>query len=254
MVALTSGENSEIVWDGLHRGSQIGAARARLFARAGSLLHADGYEIGPFVNGPLSRSELDAASPKAPHRDWPAKTTSNDVIAKWKQESDPVGYIVAILRKLRPDIVIAMDDHCGVSGHVEHLAAGKLLLQAISLAGDPSAYAGMAESWKVRHVIFNASVIPQLMACNYCKCEGQDLSDPIEDLTSVEPSPRYGMTYFRISCLVARHYENAMREKRWTKEDMVTSCRQAEQAALQAVQQGTNRPQLSQSYRVRSMP
>jgi LmbE family N-acetylglucosaminyl deacetylase len=254
LVSLTSGENSDLVWDGLHRGSQIGSARAKLFASAASLLRADGYEVGPFVNGPFLRAELDAHAADAPHRDWPSKTMSDNVIAKWDEEGEPLGYVVSTLRKLKPEVVIAMDHHCGVSGHVEHLAVGKLLVQALPLAADPSAYPHTGEPWKVRYLIFNAAVMPELVACRYCKCEGQDLPDPVEDLLSVKLSPQYGMTYFGVTCLVARTYENAMKEKRWTKEEITTGCRRAEQAALLAVQQGRRNPQLFESFRVRVMP
>ena len=90
------------------------------------MFHADGYDLGPFVNGPYSIEELDALAPNAPFHDWPSSATSDDVITKWSQEGDPVGYIVALLRVRRPDVVISMDDYCGVSGHDEHIAVGKL--------------------------------------------------------------------------------------------------------------------------------
>lgn len=254
LVSLTSGENSDVMWGGMRRGSQIGTARAKLFARSAALFHADGYEIGPFVNGPMSRAELGALSPNAPHRDWPLRTTSDEVIAKWKTEGEPLGYVVAALRKLKPDVVIAMDYHCGVSGHAEHLAVGKLLVQAIPLAADPSTYDGAGEPWKVRHMIFNAGVIPQLIACRYCKCEGADLPEPVEEVVSVEPSRQYGMTYFGVTCLLARTYENTMKDKGWSEQEIHAGCQRAEQAALRAVQSGKANPQFSQSFRVRSFP
>lgn len=254
MVSLTSGENSDILWGSLRRGSEIGAARAKLFAQSAAVLRADGFEVGPFVNGPLLRGEIDFLSADAPHKDWPPKATSADVIAKWKKEGEPLGYVVATLRKLKPDVVVSMDSRCGVSGHDEHLAAGKLLLQAIPLAADATAYSGAGEPWKVRHLIFNASVIPQLVACKYCKCEGEDLPEPIEEVSGLESSPNYGMTYFGVACLVSRTYENAMKARGWSEQEIRTGCQQADQAALRAYQRGQTSPHFTQLFRVRPQP
>jgi LmbE family N-acetylglucosaminyl deacetylase len=253
MVSLTSGENSDIVWVGLRRGSEIGAARTRLFARAAAVLRADRLEVGPFVNGPLSRAELDALSADAPHRDWSAQTTARDVIRKWKTEGDPSGYVVAKLRQLRPDVVIAMDAHCGVSGHPEHRAVGRLLLDAIPLAADANSYPESGPVWQVSHVIFTASVIPQLVACRYCKCEGQDLPEPVEHVPAVERSPAYAMTYFGLSCLVARSYENEMKGKRSPESEIRSGCRRAEEVALRAVRLGRTHPEFALPFRLRTL-
>lgn len=254
MVSLTSGENSDMVWAGLRRGSQIGSARAKLFARAAALLRADTLDVGPFVNGPLSRAELDTLSADAPHRDWPAKTTAADVIRKWKTEGDPHRYVVAKLRELKPDVVIAMDAHCGVSGHPEHRAVGQLLLDAIPLAADAKSYAESGPAWQVSYVVFTASVIPQLVACRYCKCEGPDLPEAVEQVPAVERSPAYAMTYFGLSCLVARSYENEMKGKRSPESEIKRGCRQAEEAALRAVRLGRTLPEFAQPFRLRPLP
>lgn len=254
MVSVTSGENSDIVWAGLRRGSKIGAARAKLFAHAAALLRAGRVEVGPFINGPLSRAELDRLAHDAPHRDWPAKTTAGDVLRKWQTEGDPLAYVITKLRQFRPDVVIAMDAHCGVSGHPEHRAVGRLLLDAIPLAADDKLYKASGPAWQVRDVIFPASVIPPLVACGYCKCEGPDLPEAIEQIPSLERSPAYAMTYFGLSCLVARSYENEMKGKRLPESEVKSGCRQVEEAALAAVRQGRTHPEFAQPFRVRPLP
>ncbi len=254
MVSLTSGENSDVVWGGLRRGTEIGAARARLFAQSAAQLQADGFEIGPFVNGPLSRAELDSMPPGVPHKDWSSKATSQDVIEKWAKEREPLEYLVAVLRRIRPDVVITMDYHCGVSGHDEHLAVGRLLLQALPMATDATAIPQAGRPLKVRHVIFNASVIPQLVACQYCKCEGEDLPESVEELMSVEPSAQYGMSYFGVTCLVARTYESTMKEKGWTEQEVRHGCEHADKTAPQAVREGKTNQWFSELFRVRSFP
>ena len=75
MASLTRGENSDKVWGGLRRGTPMAKAREALFAKSASMFHADGYDVGPFVNGPSSIEELDALPPNAPFHDWPSTAT-----------------------------------------------------------------------------------------------------------------------------------------------------------------------------------
>lgn len=252
MASLTRGENSDIVWGGLRRGSAMGAARAALFAKAAAVLKADGYDLGPFVNGPHSLTELDARPAEAPHQDWLPKTSSSeDVIAKWKREGDPLGYIVKLLRERRPDVVMSLDDYCGGSGHPEHLAVARLLLQAIPLAADPLAYPGVGKPWHVHAVVFNAQVIPQLVACRFCKCEGSSPTIAPEEVLTVERSSAYEMTYLGVKCLVARTYQNSMETKDWTDAEIQEGCRKAETAAERALQAGRKGNPLFEPYRTR---
>ncbi|GEM_PF-1482715 len=251
MVSLTRGENSDIVWGGLCRGSQIGRARAALFAQSAALFRADGYELGPFINGPHSLEELDRQCPPgAPFRGWPPTTTSDEVITKWRREGDPVKYIVAILRRYRPQVVLAMDRYCGVSGNPEHIAVARLLLEAIPLAADAQSYPGTGNPWQVEHVIFSAHVIPPLIQCHYCKCEGQEPQQPVQDVSALDRSRLHDMTYFRVSCLVAKTYQNTMQQRGWSESQIQALCAQAERDALRAYQQGIRTYPLVEPYRL----
>ncbi len=112
LASLTRGENSDKLWGGLRRGKEIGQARMELFQQAAKIFKADSVFIGPFVNGPLSLSELEALPANAPFQPWPPNTSVQQVIAKWSrdwQERNPVDYMVALLRQSRPQAVIAMD-------------------------------------------------------------------------------------------------------------------------------------------------
>lgn len=253
MASMTRGENSDKVWGKLRRGTQIGEARAKLFAQSAALFQADDYELGPFVNGPYSLAELDALPADAPHRDWPATATSDDVIAKWSREGDPVGYIVSLLRKHRPDVVISMDDHCGVSGHDEHIAVARLLLRAIPIAADASAYQEAGEPWQVRYVIFAAAVARQLVACRYCKCEGAAPPEPVEAVFTLDKSRTHHMTYLEVQCLIGRNYQNAMEAKGWSDRQMRAGCEQAQAAVMRAYRNGVKGPPFFESFRHRSM-
>jgi LmbE family N-acetylglucosaminyl deacetylase len=253
MATLTKGENSDKLWGGLRRGSQIGAARAELFEKSASLLQADGHDIGPFINGPHSLAALDSMPATAPHRDWSATATSDDVIAKWSTEGDPVGYIVTLLRQRKPDVVVAMDDHCGVSGHDEHIAVARLLLRAIPIAADPSAYAESGDPWQVQHVIFSAQVIPQLMSCRYCKCEGAKPADPVQEVFSLDPSSTRQTTFLGVQCMVAKLYQNAVSANRKTDAQVRASCEQAQAAAKRAYRPGMKGQPFFEPFRVRPL-
>jgi len=252
MASLTRGENSDIVWSGLRRGSAMGTARSELFAKSMAILKADAYDVGPFVNGPYSLAELDARPANAPHQDWlPKATSSADVIAKWKREGDPLGYVIKLVRERRPDVVVSLDDYCGGSGHPEHIAVARLLLQAIPLAADPSAYPGVGEPWKVHAVIFSAHIIPQLVACQFCKCEGKPPTVPAETVLTVERSRVYDMTYLGVKCVVAKTYQNAMQTKGWTETEIREGCRKSETLAGQVPQGGAKEDPLFEQYRIR---
>jgi LmbE family N-acetylglucosaminyl deacetylase len=253
VASLTHGENSDKVWGGLRRGTEMGKAREALFAKSAAAFHADGYDVGPFVNGPHSREELDALPPNAPFRDWPKPTTSDDVIAKWNKEGDPVGYIVALLRARRPDVVISMDDHCGVSGHDEHIAVGKLLRRALPMAADPAAYPEVGEPWQVRDLIVTAAVLKPLIACRYCACEGHPPLEPAEDVFSLDKSKTHQLTYMGVQCLVGRHYQSAVEAKGWSDAHIRTSCEQAQAAVARAYRSGVKGSPFFESFRRRAV-
>lgn len=251
LVSVTRGENSYVLWSGLQRGSQIGSARERLFVQSGRVLHADEAEVGPFTNGPTVRTVLDGWLSTVPYVDWPAGTRADDVIERWRQEGDPLGYVVGVVRKFRPDVVVAMDGHCGVSGHPEHRAVGKLLTQAVPLASDRAAYPDRGEPWKVHGLLFNARVLPEVVACEYCQCEGDSLPEPMEELPTLEPSSYYGTTYWGVGCRVMRTYETVMLERGWTRDDIDEQCSLEEGVVQAEARAGRSRPDFADVVRVR---
>ena len=253
MASLTHGENSDKLWGGLRRGTSMGKAREALFAKSAAVFHADGYDLGPFVNGPYSIEELNALTPNAPFRDWPSSATSDDVIKKWSTEGDPIGYLVGLLRTHRPDVVISLDDYCGVSGHDEHIAVGKLLRRALPMAADPLVYPETGEPWQVREIIWTASVLKPLVACRYCKCEGTVPSEPIEEVFSLDKSKTHQLSYMGVQCLVGRTYQNAVEMKGWTDAHMRTSCEQAQAAVARAYRSGVKGSPFFESFRYRAV-
>ena len=251
MATLTRGENSDKVWGGLRRGSEIGKAREALFAKSAAIFGAAAYDVGPFVSGPHTLDELDAMPATAPLRDWPEKANSDDVIAKWMTEGDPVEYLVTLLRRRKPVVVVSIDDYCGVSGHDEHIATGKLLLHAVPLAGDPSAYPQGGEPWQVRHVIQTADVLKPVRACRFCKCEGSAPAEPVEEVFTLEKSQGHQLLYLGVQCLIGRNYQNAMEAKRWTDQQMRAACEQIQSAAKRVYRTGVKGQPFFEAFRHR---
>lgn len=257
MVSLTRGENSgapggALVWNGLGLGSQIGASREVLFREAAGILQAEDCELGPFVNGPHSIEYLDNLTKETPYSDWPRGSRSDDVIAKWSKEGDPLGYVVGLLRRWRPDVALSMDHWCGASGHPEHLAVARLLLQAIPIAKDPSAYPEAGAPWGVKYVIFTAYLLPEYrdLIIEF-KAEGDEPIEPIEEISSLDDSATHGTTYLGVACRVARNYENTMHERGWSEEQMRELCADTERNAARAFQNNIKPFPIIEPYRVR---
>lgn len=203
-----------------NRGTELGARRAQVFQTlATDLYRADAIDIGPFVNGPLSLAELDALPPTAPHQDW-VNETPDVVIAKWDRDvggnsGAAVAYVVALIRRWRPNTVISWDEWCSGSGHPEHRAAAKLLHDAVRLAANPlfpdSAHPA-TNVWNVDRVLAAATIIPALVNCGYCKCQGSPPPEPIENVDLHVRSSFFGAEYFDIKCRALSGYANAARD------------------------------------------
>jgi LmbE family N-acetylglucosaminyl deacetylase len=249
MATLTRGENSDKLWAGLKRGDQVGEARAALFKKSAALLKADAVDIGPFVNGPRSLEELEA---QGRYQDWGPAVAAQLAVDKWSREGDPVIYLAGLIRRWRPDVIVSMDGYCGVSGNDEHIAAARILDQAIRAAADPREEVPAGMPWRVDHQIFTAKLLPRLEACGQCKCEGPRPQEPVERMSTLENSKLFNKTYFAAGCLVSKSYQNQMEKKgRWSEDSMLKQCLAAETAARRAREQGRQSPLLDEPYRVR---
>lgn len=253
LYSMTAGHNSPVVWGGLKRGTQIGNARRVLFARAARLFGADAARVGPFGNGPRPVSVLDRLPPNAPFVGWGPRSTSSDVIRKWNREGNPVRELVQVLRAWKPDVVVLMDHHCGVSGNVEHMATARLTVEAVAKAADARWFPGVGAPWRVGYLVFSARVIPAIGRERHPKCEGNPRPEPIEAVSAMEASTRNGWTYFRIAGRVKLEYRNTMEQKGWTPAQMDRMSADAEKAALAAWRKGVRSFPLTEPYRVRTV-
>lgn len=65
--------------------------------------------------------------------------------------------LVAVTRRLRPDIILTFDPHGGY-GHPDHVAIHRHAVAAFDAAGDPSRYPEQGDPWRPRRLFY--SVLP----------------------------------------------------------------------------------------------
>jgi N-acetyl-1-D-myo-inositol-2-amino-2-deoxy-alpha-D-glucopyranoside deacetylase len=65
----------------------------------------------------------------------------------WRADLDEaVGELVAVMREVRPQVVITYNDFGGY-GHPDHIQAHRVTVAAFDAAGDPARYPGAGEPW-----------------------------------------------------------------------------------------------------------
>gem|GEM_PF-4291839 len=83
-----------------------------------------------------------------------------------------------------------------------------------------------------------------------CKCEGPPPPEPVEEVPTLEGSRTHGVTYFRVSCRVAKHDQNAMEERGRTPDEIEAECERAERSAQEAFRRGVRAHPAVERYRV----
>jgi len=68
--------------------------------------------------------------------------------AAWGGRDKAVGYLTQLIRKFRPDVVLAHDLIHGEYGHSNHIAAGIATVEAFEAAGDPTRFPEQLDSVK----------------------------------------------------------------------------------------------------------
>ena len=67
----------------------------------------------------------------------------------WRADVDEaVGDLVAVIREVRPQVVVSYDDNGGY-GHPDHIQAHRITVAAVEAAADPARYPGAGEPWQV---------------------------------------------------------------------------------------------------------
>jgi N-acetyl-1-D-myo-inositol-2-amino-2-deoxy-alpha-D-glucopyranoside deacetylase len=87
--------------------------------------------------------------------------------AFWNADlEEAVGHAVAVVREVRPQVVVTYDEHGGY-GHPDHIQAHRVAMGAVAAAADPGFRPDLGEPWSVRKVYWGCvprSVLEQGMA------------------------------------------------------------------------------------------
>jgi N-acetyl-1-D-myo-inositol-2-amino-2-deoxy-alpha-D-glucopyranoside deacetylase len=108
--------------------------------------------------------------------------------AFWNADPDEaVGHAVAVVREVRPQVVVTYDENGGY-GHPDHIQAHRVAMAAVAAAADPGYRPELGEAWAVRKVYWSAmprSVVQQGIDALAARGE----QSPFEDLGDIENVP-----------------------------------------------------------------
>jgi mycothiol S-conjugate amidase len=62
--------------------------------------------------------------------------------------AEPVGRVVEVIRRERPDVIVTYPDDQRVYPHPDHLRANEVAVTAFDAAGDPGAFPGLGHPWQ----------------------------------------------------------------------------------------------------------
>jgi len=84
--------------------------------------------------------------------------------AFWNADLDEAaGLLVAVIREVRPQVVITYDENGGY-GHPDHIQAHRVTVAAFDAAGDPSRYPEAGEPWRPAKLYYSAIAKSALQA------------------------------------------------------------------------------------------
>jgi LmbE family N-acetylglucosaminyl deacetylase len=136
-LVLTHGEGGECGLSG-GCGSDLGALRGQELKQAAAYYRAQ-LQHERFFNAPLPVSSF-------PKR--------HELLSIWNRQGDPLGIVVAAIRRFRPDLVLTFDPDRGATGHPEHQLASRLATAAIRRAADRHMTVGNLRPHRVGRVYY----------------------------------------------------------------------------------------------------
>jgi mycothiol S-conjugate amidase len=143
LVCCTGGEAGDILNPAMDRPEirdNLAAVRAEELARAAEVI---GYDEVVMLG------YKDSGMPDTPANEDPACFAKADF-------DEAVGRLVAIIRRVRPQVLVTYPDDQQGYPHPDHLRVHDISLPAFDLAADPSAYPDLGEPWQVSKVYYNA--------------------------------------------------------------------------------------------------
>lgn len=146
LVTCTLGEEGEIVVPDLellsvHHADQLGGYRTGELARACAALNVTEH----YYLGGVGRYR-DSGMMGEPTNDHPR--------CFWRAEvDDAAAYLVPIIRRNRPQVMLAYNDFGGY-GHPDHIQAHRVALRGRELAADPAYLPELGTPWQIAKVYF----------------------------------------------------------------------------------------------------
>jgi N-acetyl-1-D-myo-inositol-2-amino-2-deoxy-alpha-D-glucopyranoside deacetylase len=92
--------------------------------------------------------------------------TNDNPACFWRADIDEaIGELVAVIREVRPQVVIGYDDNGGY-GHPDHIQAHRVTVGAFAAAGDPERYPEAGEPWAPRK-LYETAIPRSLLVTAY---------------------------------------------------------------------------------------
>lgn len=173
LVTCTLGEEGEIVVEDLAhlaaaKDDRLGERRITELAEACRLLGVDDHR---FLGG--QGRFRDSGMMGVPANDNPASFWQANL-------DDAVGPLVAVIREVRPHVVVTYDDNGGY-GHPDHIQAHRVTVAAYDAAGDAGRFPDAGEPWQPSKLYWTAVPMSVLRAgFEHMKAAGGSFFEGIE--------------------------------------------------------------------------
>jgi len=175
LVTCTRGEEGEIVVEDLAHlgtGASLAAVREQELANACAALGVTDHRF----LGHHEDSGMIGTSPNDKPNSF------------WQADLDAVtGELVAILREVRPQVVVTYDDNGGY-GHPDHIQAHRVTMRAVDAAAEATAYVGNGAPWRVSKV-YATAIAKSMLAAGIEAFRDSDSPGFFAGVTSVDDLP-----------------------------------------------------------------
>jgi len=143
LVCCTGGEQGDILNPAMDRDevrADLPGVRARELADAATIIGYDEVVMLGYRDSGMPDSDA--------NRD-PRSFAQADL-------SEAVGKLVAVIRRVRPQVVVTYPEDQKGYPHPDHLRVYEITIPAIQAAADPAAYPGTGEPWQVAKIYYTA--------------------------------------------------------------------------------------------------
>jgi mycothiol S-conjugate amidase len=180
LVCCTGGEEGEILNPAMDRPevrADLPGVRARELARAAEII---GYHETVMLG------YRDSGMPGSEANKDPRSFASADL-------DEAVGRLVAVIRRVRPQVIVTYGDDQQGYPHPDHLRVHDITQPAVMAAADPRAYPGSGEPWSVQKIYYTAWARSRMQA-THAKFLELGMESPYDDGWFAGPSQDHRIT------------------------------------------------------------